>query len=146
VHRLRVGGRPLEDVVSRRAIVAAYQSATACQAGVDVDMVARYATDGDATARRVLDYAVGTLGEALRPWLVRFNADVLVVGGGMTASWDLIEPALRASLFRASSVKGPGWTGGTLVRSADSEESILIGAAWHAANSRTDTSVTGSEE
>jgi glucokinase len=146
VHRLRVGGRPLEDVVSRRAIVAAYQSATACQAGADVDMVARYATEGDSTARRVLDHAVGALGEALRPWLVRFNADVLVVGGGVTASWDLIEPALRASLFRPSSIKGPAWTGGALVRSADPEESILIGAAWHAANSRTDTSVTGSEE
>jgi glucokinase len=146
VYRLHVDGRPLEDVVSRRAIVAAYRSATASQAGADVEVIARYATDGDSIARRVLDHAMGALGEALRPWLARFNTDVLVVGGGMTASWDLIEPALRASLFRASSIRGPAWTGGRLVRSADPEESILIGAAWHAANSRTDTSVTGSEE
>jgi glucokinase len=145
-HRLRIGGRPLEDVVSRRAIVAAYQSETAGQAGVDVDVIARYAGGGDAAARQVLDHAMGALGEALRPWLVRFSADVLVVGGGMAASWDLIEPALRASLFRTSGLDGPAWTGGTLVRSADPEESILVGAAWHAANSQNDTFVNRSEQ
>lgn len=146
VHMLRIGGRPLEDVVSRRAIVTAYQSATACQAGVDVDVIARYAADGDAAARHVLDHAMGALGEALRPWLVRFNADVLVVGGGMAASWDLIEPVLHATLFRTGGLDGPAWTGGRLVRSADTEESILVGAAWHAANSQTDTSVNRSEQ
>jgi glucokinase len=145
-HLLRIGGRPLEDVVSRRAIVAAYQSATACEAGVDVDVIARYAAGGDAAARRVLDHAMGALGEALRPWLVRFNADVLVVGGGMAASWDLIEPALHASLFRTSGLGGPAWTGGRLARSADTEESNLVGAAWHAANSQTDPSVNRSEQ
>lgn len=145
VYLLRIGDRPLEDVVSRRAIVAAFQSATGCQAQVDVDTIARYAADGDVVARRVLDYTVGALGEALRPWLVRFNADMLVVGGGMTASWDLIEPALHASLFRTSGLAGPTWLGGTVVRSADPEESILVGAAWHAAHSQTDTSVNRSE-
>jgi glucokinase len=145
VYLLRIGGRPLEDFVSRRAIIAAYQSATACQAGVDVDMIARNAADGDVVARRVLDHAVGALGEALRPWLVRFHADVLVLGGGMTASWDLIDPALRAALFRASGPAGPAWAGGTLVRSADPEESILVGVAWHAASSKTDMPVTRSE-
>jgi glucokinase len=143
-YRLRIGGRPLEDVVSRRAIVAAYQSATAGQAGVDVDVIARHAAEGNPVARRVLDHAVGTLGEALRPWLVRFNADVLVVGGGMAASWELIEPALHASLFCSSALAGPAWTG-TLARSADPEESILVGAAWHATSSQTDTSATRSE-
>lgn len=142
---LRIDGRPLEDVVSRRAIVAAYQSATGCQAEVDVDTIARYAAGGDVVARHVLDHAVGVLGEALRPWLVRFNADILVVGGGMTASWELIEPALHASLFRASGPAGPTWDGGTLTRSTDPEESTLVGAAWHAANSRTDTSANRSE-
>jgi glucokinase len=77
---------------------------------------------------------------------VRFNADVLVVGGGIAASWDLIEPALHASLFRASGLDSPAWAGGTLVRSADPEESTLVGAAWHAANSQTDMSVNRSEQ
>jgi glucokinase len=146
VYRLRIGGQPLEDVVSRRAIVAAYQSATAGQARVDVDTIARSAGGGDAAARRVLDHAMGALGEALRPWLVRFSADVLVVGGGMAASWDLIEPALHASLVRTHGRDGPAWTGGTLVRSADPEESNLAGAAWHAANSQNDTFVNRSEQ
>ena len=142
---LRIDGRPLEDIVSRRAIVAAYQPEMARRAGADVDMIARYATDGDVVAQRVLEHAMGALGEALRPWLVRFNADILVVGGGMTASWELIEPALRAGLFHASSPAVPAWTGGTLVRSADPEESTLVGAAWQAASAETGTSVNRSE-
>lgn len=142
---LRTGGRPLEDVVSRRAIVSAYQSATACRAGADVDLVAQYAAGGDAVARRVFDQAMRALGDALRPWLVRFRADILVVGGGMTASWELVEPALRAGLFGAGGLAGPAWARGTLVRSADPEESMLVGAAWHAAGNETDPSGNRSE-
>lgn len=146
---LRINGQPLEDVVSRRAIIAAYQTA-ASQSGaarppaVDVDTVARRAADADPIARSVLNRAIGALGEALRPWLVRFEADILVVGGGITASWKLVEPALRDSLFGASTRSGPTWHGGTIVRSADPEESILVGTAWHAANSHTEISLNRS--
>ena len=142
-YRLRTGGRALEDVISRRAIVAAYQSATGGRARLDVDAVARRAADGDPAARRVLDDAVSALGEALRPWLARFHAHVLVVGGGMTASWELIEPALHASLSGAKGAAGPAWAG-RLARSADTEGSILAGAAWHAAQGQPDTPVNRS--
>jgi predicted NBD/HSP70 family sugar kinase len=146
---LRINGRPLEDVISRRAIIAAYQAAASqsgatCPPAVDVDTVARRAADADAIAQSVLDRAIGALGEALRPWLVRFAADILVVGGGITASWKLIEPALRDSLFGVGTRSEPAWHGGTIVRSADPEESILAGAAWHAVNSQTEISLNRS--
>lgn len=141
-HLLRINGRPLEGVVSRRAIIAAYQSATGSGAAgtpaVDVDTIAHRAADGDSVARSVFDRAIGTLGDALRPWLIRFDAGVLVVGGGMAESWEIIEPPLRDSLLRADTAPGAPWKGGTIVRSRDTEESNLVGAAWHALNARTD--------
>jgi glucokinase len=141
-HLLRINGRPLEDVVSRRAIIAAYQSAagsgTAGLPGLDVDTIAHRAADGDALASSVLNRAIGALGDALRPWLIRFGAAVLVVGGGMAASWEIIEPPLRDSLLHADTLPGPAWEGGTIVHSRDTEESNLVGAAWHALNAQTD--------
>ena len=135
-HLLRINGRPLEDVVSRRAIIAAYQSATgsgtAGAPAVDVDAIAHRAADGDPVARSVFGHAIGALGDALRPWLIRFGADILVVGGGMAESWEIVEPALRDSLLRAGTGPGPAWKGGTIVHSRDTEESNLVGAAWHA--------------
>jgi glucokinase len=135
-HLLRINGRPLEDVVSRRAIIAAYQwatgSGTAGTPALDVDAIAQRAADGDPVARSVFDRAIGALGGALRPWLIRFGAGVLVVGGGMAESWEIVEPPLRDSLLRAGPGPGPAWKGGTLVHSRDTEESNLVGAAWHA--------------
>lgn len=143
---LRIHGQPLEDFVSRRAIVAAYQSATAGQSRaarpplLDVDAIARRAADADPVARSVLERAIGVLGGALRPWLVRFNAGILVVGGGITGSWELIEPVLSHSLCDGGCRSEPRWHG-VIVHSADPEESILAGAAWHTANSQTETSL-----
>ena len=115
---------------------AAYESATGSGAAgipaVDVDTIAHRAADGDAVARSVFDRAIGALGDALRPWLIRFGAGVLVVGGGMAESWEIIEPPLRDRLLHAVNLPGPAWEGGTIVHSRDTEESNLVGAAWHA--------------
>ena len=50
----------------------------------------------------------------------------LVVGGGLTASWSLIEPPLRNGVERGA----PGLKGLPIVRSRDPEESVERGAAW----------------
>jgi glucokinase len=105
---------------------------------VDVDTIAHRAADGDTVAQSVFDRAIGALGDALRPWLIRFGADVLVVGGGMATSWEIIEAPLRESLLHADTAPGPAWKGGTIVHSRDTEESNLVGAAWHALNAQTD--------
>jgi glucokinase len=83
---------------------------------------------GDPRARRVFDDAFALLGSALAPWLARFEASVLVVGGSMAGSWDLVRPPLLGALLKAEPVLA-----GLAVRcAAHPEDSALIGAAIHA--------------
>ncbi|MFF3751725.1 ROK family protein [Streptomyces sp. NPDC002018] len=88
-----VGGRPLEDTVSRRAILARYGDPAA-----DVRDIAERAKAGEERACRVLADAMTVLGNALGPRLVDFGATALVVGGSMARSWDLVGSALRGGL------------------------------------------------
>jgi glucokinase len=97
VDLLRIDGQPLEDVVSSRAISAAHQHRTGGQP-CSVARIAQQASRGDPIAGDVLRTAFERLGAALNPWLAAFRATVLVVGGSMTGSWNLIEPALRAGI------------------------------------------------
>ncbi|OEU91827.1 ROK family protein [Streptomyces abyssalis] len=115
---LQSGGRPLEETVSRRAIRERYG-----EASLDVDGIASRARSGEDRARTVLDEAFTALGDVLAPYLTSFGASVLVVGGSMTGSWDLIGPALRAGL---------GDTPVTVRASRLTGDAALIGAA-HAA-------------
>lgn len=119
VDLLTVSGRPLEDVVSRRAIRAAYGPGAP-----DVAEIAGRARAGEPAAARVLTVAFGALGEVLAPWLAAFRAEVLVVGGSMAGSWDLVGPALRAGINRAAP---------EVRRAAAPARSALVGAAWRAA-------------
>lgn len=115
-------GRPLEDRVSRRALIAAYRRASGRH--LDVREIAAEARSGDVAASRVLDDAFAVLGETLAPWLRRFGATALVVGGSMTGSWDLIGPALAAGLPAGLPAPLPA---------ASPAEAGLIGAASYAA-------------
>jgi glucokinase len=126
VHRLLIAGRPLEETVSRRAIIAAYRRLVQHDAGAgpDVRDIAALALRGDGQARRVFTEAFRPLGAALATWLTRFRAQVLVAGGSMTASWALISEPLRDGL-------GPAAAGLEIVTSPDSEASAAAGAAWH---------------
>lgn len=97
VDLLRIDGRPLEDVVSRRAIVARYAELRDTTA-VDVDVIAERAADGDSTARHVFTEAFRMLGTALRPWVRSFAADLLVLGGSISASWSLVAAPVREAI------------------------------------------------
>jgi glucokinase len=121
-HHLLVGGRPLENVMSRRAIRSAYAAASGDDTA-DVREIAERARSGDQAATGVLRTALSTLGEALGPCLREFAADVVVVGGSMAGSWDLFEPWLRAGL---GAVQPP------IRLSADAERAGLTGAALSA--------------
>ena len=96
-------GQPLEDTVSRRAIRAAYAHATGASGGpqADVKEIAERARAGDTDAQRVLEHAMGALGLAIAPWLARFQATVLVVGGSVTGAWDLLARPLRNGIAQA---------------------------------------------
>jgi glucokinase len=93
---LTSGGRPLEDIVSTRGLLAAY-----CGGGMTVASVAdiaRRAAAGDSLATDVLATAYRALGATLSPYIRAFQAEVLVIGGGMSAARPLIEPPLREGL------------------------------------------------
>lgn len=123
-HRLFVDGRPLEDVVSRRAIRAAYRRATG-DAHADVREIAERARGGEPAARDVIDTAMRLLGAALAPYFRRFGAEVVVIGGSMSASWDLFGPAFVAQLRdRIDRID--------VVVAQDPEHAPLIGAARYA--------------
>lgn len=118
-HRLVVDGVPLEDRVSRRAIRAAYGVADDPTGQVDVRDIARRARDGEPRAGHVLRAAMRTLGGVLAPAAREFRADVVVVGGSMSASWDLLGPWFAET-----------FTAGIPVRlAADPEHAALFGAA-----------------
>jgi glucokinase len=120
IHRIDVAGVPLEDVVSRRAIRRAYAAAGG-DPEADVREIAEQARHGSALARRVLDAAMTTLGRIVGRCTAGFRADVLVIGGSMSASWDLFAPAFRA---------GALGSGLPHVRvAADPDRAPLIGAA-----------------
>ncbi len=123
-YRLHIDGRPLEDVVSTRAIIRHYQRGRPDAGPPDgVRAVAELARSGDPVARTVIGEAFTALGRAIAPWLDRFDAQVLVVGGSMTTAWDLIGPALHEGLEPT-----PG--GAVQLRiSWNSESAALLGAA-----------------
>jgi glucokinase len=124
-HLLTWNDRPLEETVSRRAIMARYERITGER--VDVREIAARAGSGAPAAREVLERAFRALGRALGPWWVRFGASVVVVGGAMAGSWDLIEPALVAGAEAETDGSAP-----SLVAAHHPGQAPLIGAALHA--------------
>jgi glucokinase len=127
LHRMYLGGTPLEDVVSRRAIRRAYTAAGG-DPDADVKQIADAARAGEARARRVLDAAMTALGRVVGRCVSGFRADVLVVGGSMAASWDLLAPAFRTGAIGCGLPR--------IAVAADSEAAPLVGAALHASRTR----------
>ena len=124
IHGCRSTGAPLEDTVSRRAIRARY---AARGRAADLDVASRspeLARHGDAAAaREVLDHAFCALGRALAPAMRDFAPDVLVIGGSIAHSWDLLIGPLTAGLAEAGVRKAD-------IRPALNEaDSAVIGAA-----------------
>ncbi|MFI8932663.1 ROK family protein [Streptomyces sp. NPDC053474] len=118
VDLIRCEGRPLEDTVSRRAVIARYGDRAA-----DVRDIAARARAGEGRAARVLYASLRPLGAVLAPYVRDFGATALIVGGGMAASWDLVGPALRDGL---------GDTPVALRAAALGEDAALVGAALYA--------------
>ncbi|WP_405996777.1 ROK family protein [Streptomyces sp. NBC_00829] len=127
-HLLSYEGLPLEETVSRRAIRDRYAQVVNDRDGrcVDVHEIAARARLRDGTARSVLADAFAALGSTLAPWLAAFEASVLVVGGSMAASWDLIVKPLS----RGIDIAAPGLLGHLEVTPARRlHDAALIGAA-----------------
>ena len=108
-------GRPIEDTVSTRALLASYGVD-----GVSVRELFERARAGEASARSVVDSTMEHLGRFVAPFIADFGATIFVVGGSISQSWDLIEPALR---------RGLGDTDVAIARSELLNDAPLIGAA-----------------
>lgn len=122
-HHLTVNGAALEETVSRRAIRRAY-AATTGDEQADVHEIAVRARGGEVSAAAVLRHAFCSLGAALAPAVRTFGADVIVLGGSMTASWDLVEPWWQDGL---------DWPDAPpVLLAADPEHAGLVGAARYA--------------
>ena len=112
VYLLSHGGLPLEDWISRHALRRGYAARRGLRPddaartdqpdGIDVKEIAELARGGDPAASATFDAAFTVLGEVLGPWLERFGADQLVIGGSIAGAWDLIARPLRTGLSRHS--------------------------------------------
>lgn len=93
VHYLQYRGADIEESMSRRALRRAYHERT----GTDLDVIdiANLVRSGDKVASQVWQGGMTALTETIGPWVARFGAEVVIVGGAIAKSWDLIEPALK---------------------------------------------------
>lgn len=121
VHLLQIDGDPLESVVSSRAILARYRGGGG--SADDVQHIAERACAGEQAALEAFTDPLRELGEALAPWLARFGAQLLVIGGAMSGSWPLVEPALRAGLGGTSMADVP------IEKAAHPDAATALGAA-----------------
>ncbi|WP_344670718.1 ROK family protein [Catenulispora yoronensis] len=147
VDSLLYGGRPIEEVVSRRAIRRAY--ARAGHAGldlgasadpgvgagvdpgalIDVREIAERARGGERLAAEVFAHAFRVLGTVLAPCVEAFEPTVLVVGGSIAASWDLVAGPLREGL--AAHAPNPSTAATRVLQPArHPSDAPLLGAAY----------------
>lgn len=126
VDLLQYQGQPLETVVSRRALIERYSRATG--QSLDVRAIAERARLGDGDAAEVISAPFEVLGQVIAPWLTRFGAEMLVVGGGIVGSWDLIGPPLLRGVSHGASSSSPNLV---VAPSSLGDDAALVGAAWY---------------
>lgn len=124
VHLLEISGAPLEDTVSRRAILTRHRAARPGEPGLDVRDLAERALAGDPWTASLFTDAFRALGRALAPWVCSFGASLVLVGGSIAASWGLVAGPLRAGLAEGGAVPE--------VAAASSAHAGLVGAGWWA--------------
>jgi glucokinase len=123
LYRLSFRGAPVEETISRRALLARY--GTDPDTGPDVQQIAERARAGERRARLVFEELGADLAEFLRPRLEAFTPTCLVVGGSIAHAWKLLEPALT-----------PAFAGDrclVVTRAARIDDAPLLGGARHAA-------------
>jgi glucokinase len=116
-------GRPVEETISSRALLARYGANR--DGGPDVAQIAARARAGDARARRVFEDLAADLSKFLAAPLAAFDPSCLVVGGSVARAWDLLEPTLLQGLPAGRSL--------AVARAANIDDAPLLGAAMYTA-------------
>lgn len=130
-YRLQIDGRPLEDTASSRAVLAAFNRRRASKV-TNVSELTQLAYAGHREALEIFQHAWRAAAFALAPYVTAFGAEVIVVGGSIAGSWDLVRPALLDGLADWAAELP---TAISLRRSRDPESAALLGAAYTAAAS-----------
>lgn len=117
--------RPVEDWISSRAILEAYFDSAGARVHeaedgrevggqvIGVKEVAELARGGSTEAKQALVNAFAALADALAPWLERFGATRVVLGGSISGAFDVVRDVFDFDV----------------TVTADTEHSALIGAA-----------------
>ncbi|MCA9436696.1 MAG: ROK family protein [Candidatus Omnitrophica bacterium] len=109
-----LGGMPyqgglLDDVISKRGLIARYRSHAQDSKNYredwDVKEIAEAARKGDAAARKTFREFGHLLGENIAPNLEEFGAECLVVGGRISGAINLFERDLKKELKSIKSLK-----------------------------------------
>jgi glucokinase len=83
--------------------------------------------DGDDQARRVIEFCVGVWGQAIVNLIHAYDPERVVVGGGVTARWDYLGPALQAI------VDDRAWLPSSpieIARATRPDDAALLGLMW----------------
>ena len=121
LYNLHYRGYAAEEAFSARGILSAYHALSG-RTVTNVRDLAQCASNGEKNALAVFRNFGAQFGEFTGPWLRRFGAQVIVLGGGISAASALFLPALEASL------KEQGVRADVLI-SQLKEQGAVIGAA-----------------
>jgi len=122
------GGRGhLETLAAGRSLAARYAERTGRH--TDARGVALAAGEGDADALAVLTAAGAGIARALLITAGLVDVTTVVIGGGVSRAWPLLEPAVRAALAAEPPVSGQPIR---LVRSLLGSDAVAVGAASRA--------------
>lgn len=130
-YRLRIDGRPLEETASSRALLATFNRGRPVQVS-SVSELTQLAYAGCSDALEAFQNAWRAAASALAPYIKAFGTEMIVVGGSIARSWDLVRPALLDGLANWD-VDLSATT--ELRRSRDPEAAALLGAAYTASSS-----------
>lgn len=116
----------LETLASGRSIAARYSDRTVGERTNSAELVAELARGGDVDAVATFDAAGHALALAIATAVNLVDVQDVVIGGGVRGAWDVLEPALTATLERHQPVSGYPLV---VVPSALGGGSVAIGAA-----------------
>jgi glucokinase len=125
LYTLAFRGRPVEQTISRGALLARYGAGR--DGDPDVEQIAVRARAGEARALRVFEELAADLGEFLAAPLEAFDPTCLVVGGSIAHAWDQLESTLMQALATCRPL--------VVARAVNIDDAPLLGAARHAADS-----------
>jgi glucokinase len=118
VYRLEYGSAPVEDTISRGALLERY--AARSEPRLDVEQIADRARAGEPRAKAAFVDLGTSLAEFLTPLLQTFAPTCLVVGGSIAHAWDLLGPPVKRALLV---------DGMTISRADRIDDAPLLGAA-----------------